>query len=191
MPHLMPVTEELAAALEARLAGSKFRSTEFFIDFYNSDLLNKGAEEVAEVAQAVEATFKNVKLQGKHLKFISESEVYLSEVREELHLWGILLRVKSRLRELVEEGTLERTAEVEFSPEQVGVLEHRTEAEGGEVHRTRLADEKFFKPADEEAMRLAHRRYSSVGVDLRFAVEDFLQLDDGFISDVWELTVRD
>ena len=188
MSQLMPVTPELAAELEERFASSKFRSTDFFIDFYNSGLVNKAADEVVEFATAVDATFKNVKLQGKTLVFISEAEVYLAEVLEELKLWDILVKVKARVRSLAEAGELSEDTVVEF-PGGSGVLVATEQDEDGQERQRKLTDEKFFKPADEELMRAFHAKHSSAEGEWRFHALDFLSLDDSFIEPVWERVV--
>lgn len=186
MSQLIPFDPQAAADLEERFAASKFRSTDFFIDFYNSGLVNKAADEVVDLAQAVDATFKNVKLQGKNLVFISRTEVELGEVLTELRKWDILVKVKDRLAALVAEGAVTDATVVEFPEDSVGVLYSVEPAQEGADIRTRLLDEKFFRPADEALVQAIHEERSSVeSPRLQFRVGDFTDLDDSFISTVY------
>ena len=186
MSNLMPFRAEDAEALNTKLSSTMFRSTQDFISFYNSGLINKAAEEVASLASEVDATFKNVKLQGRTLVFISENEVYLEELLVELKIWEVIAKVKTRLQELVNAQGLSGEETVYFPEEAAGQLHRYTL---GEEAGVKLLEERFFKNSEEELGRAAHRRISSLenngGTHYLFQVSDFLNADDSFVSDVY------
>lgn len=183
MSHLIPFDEQTAAELDAKLSATMFRSTADFIQFYNSGLVNKAADEVVGFANEIDAAFKNVQLQGRNLVFISKSEVELGELLTELKKWEIMVKVKDRLSHLLANGEVQASTRVEFSTNATGVLQTvgDEESEGA-----RLFDEKFFRPSHEPLVADIHSERSSVaGPGLVFAVSDFTGLDDSFISTIY------
>lgn len=188
MANLMAVNDEKAAELDARFSKSMFRSTQEFIQFYNSGMVNKSDDNVNRFAQEVDQTFKNVRLQGKALVFISEHEVYLSEIMDELKLWEILVPAKARLRELVASEEVATDAKLEFS-EDKGTLVLVVADENGGATKTRLSDERFFKPADVGAVERFTAQSSEPG-RLSFVASELLEADDNFIGELHRLTIK-
>lgn len=188
MTELIPFDRAAAEELNSTFGTTMFRSTEDFINFYNSGMINKGDPKVADFAAEVDSHFKNVKLQGKNLVFISKAEVELDEVIRELHKWEIIAKVRDRLAGLLAEGAVDRETVVCFSDENVGVLEKVVPLEdGNEVRREKLLDEKFFRPADEELVSETLRAHRSISSPRSFLVRDLLDLEDSFISDIHQL----
>lgn len=185
MSQLIPFDETVAEELNGRFSQTMFRSTVDFINFYNSGLINKSADEVNDFAGEVDNTFKNVKLQGKTLVFISKAEVELNEALRELKKWEIIIKVKDRLSALVDEGSLKNDTLVEFSSNNTGVLYSLADGEHDELNTQKVTEEKFFKPADEELVVEIHGEISNAeSGKLHFFVSDFTSLDDQFITEI-------
>lgn len=183
MSQLIPFDAQVAAELDEKLSATMFRSTADFIQFYNSGLVNKAADEVVGFANEVDAAFKNVQLQGRNLVFISKSEVELDELLTELKKWEIMVKVKDRLSHLVASGEVDGSTRVEFATGATGVLQTAGDEDNESV---RLFDEKFFRPSHEPLVADIHSERSSVeGPGLVFAVSDFTSLDDSFISTIY------
>jgi len=180
MTNLIPFDELAAEALDGKLAATMFRSTQDFISFYNSGLINKGADEVVAFANEIDACFKNVKLQGKNLVFISVNEVYMHEIVEALKPWEILVKAKRAVEDLIKEGVLEENSLIDISSGSIQLAE--PEADGFSYKK--LSDEKLFKGSEDELVAEIHEKYSSSNRDDLFVASDFLLLEDGFIADI-------
>lgn len=188
MTELIPFDPQAAADLDARFSSTMFRSTEDFINFYNSGLINKNAEEVVSFAAAVDSTFKNVKLQGKTLTFISKAEVELGETLAELYKWEIIAPAQDRLSRLVLAGDLNEDDVVEFKD---GQLFKVVSTDGGD-ELERLVDEKFYRGSENSSIVAIHEEHSTIDDPedcLRFRVSDLIRLDSSFISEIYRAAI--
>lgn len=191
MSQLIPVSTEAAATLESTLSETMFQSTDKFIEFYNSGLINKSSDEVSSLAVSVNNTFKNVKLQNKNLMFISREEVEITEVLHELRKWEILVKIKDRLSEELEEMRITEDTVVEFNNSVDGVLFRASEEYGDTQHAEKIFEERFFKASKQYLVDEVHAERSSVPSSetnkaLRFYVRDFTSLNDEFVSTLHE-----
>lgn len=188
MTELIPFDQAAADDLDSRLSGTLFRSTSDFIAFYNSGLANKTADDVVGYANDIDEIFKNVRLQGKNLVFISVNEVYMTEINAKLAEWDVFTKVKRAITDLVSDGTLTEDSVVVFTDGAVGVLQSEV-TEDYTTKTVKVADEKFFKSQD--AVLALAASVSSVqeedSADAKFVVSDFVNTDDSFVKDIHDL----
>lgn len=80
--EFIAVNQELADQFEEKMARNKlFRSTDNFVDIYNSNLINKSNEDVKEIASEIGKVYKNVELVGKQFVVKSKEEVVSDEFK--------------------------------------------------------------------------------------------------------------
>lgn len=188
MTELIPFDESVAADLDTRLSKTLFRSTTDFITFYNSGLINKVAGDVVAFANEIDEAFKNVRLQGKSLVFISVNEVYMAEINAKLEEWDVFVKVKRAVIDLVADGTLSNDSVVVFTPDAVGVMQEEKDGDDG-VETVKVSDEKFFKNQDAvvalaESVSNVEKGDSAVA---KFTVSELLSTYDEFIKEVHDL----
>lgn len=187
MAHFMPVDQQKAERLNERLGKTMFRSVENFVEFYNSGIINKNHEDVANIATEITKTYRDVKERNKRLIFISESEVHLNEIYSTLDTWSILIKIKRDLQQHISDGELTEGGTVLFTPEAIGYVTVMNE--DGELDK--LSVEKLF--SRHANIVGIYEQYSSrkdgekAAADVyQFAVSDFTNLDDSFVTRIKE-----
>lgn len=180
MSQFMPVNEQKAAQLNERLGRTMFKTPGDFINIYNSGLVNKKHKDVIAFAKEIIETFKNVKEQNGRLTFITQQEIYLEEILNELHEWKSVVKIKRELRGLLSDETLGNDDVIAFTGTS-GIYK----PEGDEL--TKISSQRLFsRPVELEK---AYNRWSSAKNDekassqeYRFKVSDFSNLNDQFIN---------
>lgn len=189
MEKLIPFNQESADILNQEFSGTLFRSTEDFITFYNSGLINKTAEDVTEFAARVDQTFKNVKLQGRNLVFISEAEVYIEELSDALIPWQVATKVKRILIDALGEKVINTSSQISLHQSYVNLIVHDEESS-----YRRISDEKVSingKAIDDETLTLVYEKFShdKSGDYHVFIASDFLNLDENFLKEAHSIVV--
>lgn len=189
MEKLIPFNQESADILNQEFSGTLFRSTEDFITFYNSGLINKTAEDVTEFAAKVDETFKNVKLQGKSLVFISPAEVYIEEISNSLLPWQVATKVKRILMTALNEKLITPDSQISLHQSYVNVVDR-----GEDLSYRRLSEEKLSlhgKPIHNEMLFMLHKKFShdkAEGYHM-FVASDFLNLNEDFLKEAHSIVV--
>lgn len=183
MEKFIPFDVKQATELNEELSGTLFRSTEDFVTFYNSGLVNKTADDVAEFAAKVDATFKNIKLQGKDLVFISPAEVYIEEISNALLPWQVATKVKRILTNALNEGIINPSSQISLGHSYVELIMP------DEDSPQRLSDEKLSlhgKTLGDEMLFTIHKKFSHDKTEgyHTFIASDFLNLNEDFLTEV-------
>lgn len=188
MAQFMPVNEEAARSLQERLARTMFKSPQDFLNFYNSGLINKRHEDVKAFADDLTTTFKNVKEKGGALVFITQEEVYLEEILQDLQEWAGLVRLKREVASLLQEEEVAEKDAVYLNASQAGLFRDDLNEEGKRV-TLKLSNERFFTTLGELAS--AYEKHSTLKNEEAeakgnyfFAAADFLHLEDDFINSI-------
>lgn len=181
MSNFLPHNEENARVLEEKLSESMFRSVKDFVQFYNSGLINKSFDLVKETAKEITETFKNVKEKSGQLVLISQEEVFLEEILENLKPWEGIVKAKREIESSVKDGKINENT--------ILVLDANKfvfEAINNEGERFSLNGEKLFNKSDNIDTLL---NKSSYGDDFNeeyngyvFAAKDLLDIDTNFVQ---------
>lgn len=183
MSKLMPKNNDSAVILDEKLSETLFGSSADFVKHYNSGLINKQAEEVVGILNEVLETYKNVKLQGKTIVFVSQSQIELNEVFNEVSKWNFWYRIWETVSELVSDGTLNDNDLVGFANPSTGSL-MKVENEDGQDVFVNVSNERLYRSSEENLLEmLALDFMHGYGAHV-FRVSDVLGLNFDFIHSV-------
>lgn len=196
MPHFIPTDSAKAEALNARLSSTVFKNYDHFVELYNSDLIAKKKPEVIQLVEEIENSFKNISHEGGKLIFISENEILLDEIFENLTPWITLVKIKREINNLVESNEVDLDIEdnIVFRDQGIGFIHIVTQDEDGADALLKVGTEKHVSKNTE--LEEIFQNYSSYRNEERsdglyfFKVEDFLLLDDGFIKEIHSLLAK-
>jgi len=184
MSKLMPKNNDSAVILDEKLSETLFGSSADFVKHYNSGLINKQAEEVVGILNEVLETYKNVKLQGKTIVFVSQSQIELNEVFNEVSKWNFWYRIWETVSELVSDGTLNDNDLVGFANPSTGSL-MKVENEDGQDVFVNVSNERLYRSSEENLLEMLAMDGSEdeYGAHV-FRVSDVLGLNFDFIHSV-------
>lgn len=181
MPQFMAYDQNTAQALTDRLAKTMFRSPSDFVNFYNSGLINKSHDDVAEMVRLLTSTFKNVKEQNKKLVFISSEEIQLKELFSSLEMWDSLTKIKREVARLLDQGVLtDQNTLLSFREDSPGYIFVEVDGELQKASPERM----YSKHDDILEIYEKYSSFSDEGVEgiCRFRAHEFLNLDTSFIE---------
>jgi len=180
----MPKNNDSAVILDEKLSETLFGSSADFVKHYNSGLINKQAEEVVGILNEVLETYKNVKLQGKTIVFVSQSQIELNEVFNEVSKWNFWYRIWETVSELVSDGTLNDNDLVGFANPSTGSL-MKVENEDGQDVFVNVSNERLYRSSEENLLEMLAMDGSEdeYGAHV-FRVSDVLGLNFDFIHSV-------
>lgn len=189
MAKFMPVNEEQAAALNEKLSKTMFRSAADFVNFYNSGLINKNHDDIAKTANEITKTFKNVKDKNRKLVFISEQEVFLDEINNNLAEWSLLTKIKREVEQLVSDNEISADSVILFTPDAIGYI---VKESADEEEYIKLNEEKLFHKMSDIVP--VYNKYSTIkDADkaaeevYQFMVYDVTNIDASFINRMHDL----
>jgi hypothetical protein len=172
----MPVNNEDAQRLEDNLSRTIFKSSEDFVNYYNTGLINKRHEDVVNVANEIVTTYRNLRESSGKLVYISKQEIYLDELFDTLNDWSVILKVRDELKRLCSEETLNINSVIVFTTNKTGFFTEQNQD-------APLNSSKLF--AKYEAIKNIYHKHSTITLSedvteeyVTFQVNDFLQLDD-------------
>lgn len=99
MSQFMPYNENNAKELNDKLSSTIFQSVEKFVGYYNDGLISRNHEDIQQIANDIEATYRNVKKQGDQLVFISSLAVHINELESFINSYKLALTLASKLEE--------------------------------------------------------------------------------------------
>lgn len=102
----IPVNQEDAEALRAKMSKTFMRDPETFIEAYNSGFVSRSNPTAKAYAKAITSTFKDVRERRGRLILVSENEIRLSEAYDNLSAWVTIARLKRELNDLIREGSI-------------------------------------------------------------------------------------
>lgn len=204
MPKL--ITDRDTTELESKIKKAKLGSVEWFIDTYNSGLINTKNWLISEIADEVVSTYKNVEIKRKQFVFISEAEIALNEIMYNLgSKWSYITRLKREVdtyKDQFTDGKVYLT--LEGHPNDRGMVcarvmpetEFHTEDEDAhdEMRLEALGVEKVFNNDQKDeflnALRSVVADKSQIGVfDEYVEIPVFVvnSINDSFLEDMREL----
>lgn len=186
MAQFMPTDEQAAQELEARLAQSIFRSSSDFIGFYNSGLINKKFDDVVETVRQITSVYRDVREKSGKLIIVSHEELFLSEIREELGVWSLIVPLKSHVRDLLAEEVVGNDEVLLFSPDEVGFALKREGADIEKVSEKMFNKQSDIIPVYEMLSTVKNENLAQEG-SYRFKVSDLANVDTSFITKMREL----
>lgn len=183
MSKFMPVSQEAVTALEESVSKTIFESVERFVEFYNSGIISKNNDQVKEISREITEAYKDVKLKGNSLTFISEEEVVLDETLHLLAAWEVLTKVKREAADAVDAKSLKNDSTI------VLTKEGNFNLYNSEDHTTVSTSIEKINPREESFAKLLS--FSSYGTDYDesyggyvFSVSDLLNINTNFILEL-------
>lgn len=188
MQNLIPVNVRKEEALSVELAKTPiFGSVEQFIDSFNSGMLTSKNETVADMAELITNTYRNIVLHKSRLIIKDHEEVACENITTLFEGWRILTSLKRLAAQLVSEDYPEDT-KIVFNDKLQGTPQVETFDKN---HETLLiqhwACEKLIAKTELLAKNLVVRPYIHDYTDEQscyFNVVDLVDLDTAFIIDI-------
>lgn len=195
MSEFMSVSDAKVQELSERLSRTMFKNPEFFVNMYNSGLINKKHEDVSQIAAEMVATFKNIREQNRTLIFLSRQEVFLNEIVETLEDRSVEVHVKREIDSLLSNGSVKNESVIAFSKESIGHVFVASSNEEGGITLTNVSTNRAFTRS--EQIQPLYERVSSVKNDEQarkevffFRVSDLTGIDVSWIDRMHELLPR-
>ena len=185
MAKFMPVDDQKAQILHEKLAQTIFKSPDDFVNFYNTDLINKKNKDVIAFVEEILSTYRDVRELGGDLIFVSKQEVHVGELLVGLSNWELLIKIKRELTRLLNDKVLTEDSTIHF-PLKSGHFYSINSA--GET--TRLSQERLFsRPEDIIALFEKFSSFTNEGIaeEAKFLVLDFTRRDVSFIDQMRSL----
>lgn len=186
----IPVNEERALEFEEELSKSPlFRSTDNFIDIYNSGLINRNNDEIDSVAKEVTTVYKNIDLVNRKFIVKSKSETIAEEFEVLFPHIAFIATLKRIATDVIKDGYPVDTklVFVESDPNVVYVKDETSDKEitpyeGAE--RLRRANESIAtNPFLHASINM--EPYGDDGIMM--LAQDLMSMDVSFINDIGEL----
>lgn len=189
MEKFIVVSQQAKEEFDTEISSTPFKSVEEFINFYNSGIISKRAPLVTELLAGLKVTYKDIEEKSGQIIFLDPAEVYLQEVLEELQPWKLITKIKREVQTALENGKINDSSALVFSPASTGYLCRVERNEEGENLAERIGVEKLFtKPED---VKEVFEKYSSTGEGgdgtYYFYTSDFSSLEDNFIQHIHSL----
>lgn len=186
MAQFMPTNEQAAQELEARLSQSIFRSSAEFIGFYNSGLINKKFDDVVETVRQITSVYRDVREKSGRLIIVSHEELFLSEIRDELGVWSLIVPLKSHTLDLLADEVVSNDEVLLFSPDEVGFALKRDGADIEKVSEKMFNKQSDIIPVYNMLSTVKNENLAQEG-SYRFKVSDLANVDTSFITKMREL----
>lgn len=181
MSRFYPISKEASEIISRELSDTPFGSVEKFVEFYNSGLINKKNKEVSEIAEKISKTFQDVNLKGNTFIFLSADELKLEKIQKYLAPWLILVKLIREVKNSIENGAITYETSLAFSRSHSGYLLYETE----DGTYTPITNEKFFSDREFEDLLEYLPKGNYNEEILIFSPSDILNLDDSFISKIY------
>ena len=184
--HFIPFDQAAAEAFAATI-GKPFNTPEDFVSLFNSGLINKKAPRVLELVEKITTLYKDVKEVAGELVFVSAEEVYLAEISKNIELWTVVSSIKREVLSAVGEEKLSSEDVLLFNSSSVGQFLLENEQTGETV---KISREKLFNNFSQ--IEAIAEKFSTMGIEkdekgisyCRFAVSDFVKIDDSWVKTV-------
>lgn len=147
MVTLLTRDNEKAEELNAELAETVFGSAEQFVKLYSDGWINRGNDDIKEIAQKVTDIYQNIQLKGRDIVFVSQTETMVDDVIGLLRPWKYITKIKRAAEDA--------DSEIYLLSDNSGYLFVKNK-EGDFV---KLTTERFFRNSKEGSE--LYRRFSS------------------------------
>lgn len=157
MPNFIPVDSEKSDDLKRRLSESPFQNPKTFIDMFNEGIINRKNEKVVAFSNELKETYRDVKEKSGKLVFITQEEIFLEEISDEIANWIVVEKIRRELQSLKKSKVVDDNDIIAFSTAQLGFICRLTHDE-----IQKLSGERLFNSISK--LQNLHTRYSSQNI---------------------------
>lgn len=173
--------EAAAEELKQELASGFFQSPEMFVRLYNEGLINRGNEQVDDIAKRLPKIYKDVVLSNRTLNLLTVEEVALAEIDSSLTYWKAFVALRKAVE--VAEGLIGPEEHIAFSNDASAVFGVVRRDESGEDVFVEVGQlrESYCKAIAE---RVGQELIPGITVVPRSVLNN---ADTSFIQEIWRL----